>query len=363
MTRGPRDALQRDMKSASLLLSLAIVACSTESPPPTSPTLRSATMGPAQPRLEELSVDIRNYLMLAPDSLPHDPAVGNDGALWVTEQKVDRIARVDPLASTIRDYSVRPGSGPHGLAIDKDGYVWFTAKSGGYIGKLDPKTAAIDEYRMPDTRAKDPHSLAIAPNGVVWFTVEESNFVGRLDPKKNRIDLVELVTANAHPYGITIGQDGSPYVAEFGTNAIVRIDPRQRSVQMFALPDGARPRRLAFGNDGMLYYTDFARGRLGRLDPTTSHVDDWASPGGAKSEPFALTTTPDGDVWYSETSAPTNTLVRFDPHASRFAEMPLPTPNCVARNMAATKDGKLYIACSGANLVSVAKPRYPVSSL
>jgi virginiamycin B lyase len=47
-----------------------------------------------------------------------------------------------------------------------------------------------------------------------------------------------------------------------------------------------------------------------------------------------------------------NTLVRFDPKSERFSTKQIPSGGGVVRNMVATPDGHLYLACSGVNKVA-----------
>jgi virginiamycin B lyase len=61
-------------------------------------------------------------------------------------------------------------------------------------------------------------------------------------------------------------------------------------------------------------------------------------------------------VWYSESGVNPNTLVRFDPKTKSFAKTTIPSGGGVVRNMTATKDGKIYLACSGVNRVAVVTP-------
>ena len=51
-----------------------------------------------------------------------------------------------------------------------------------------------------------------------------------------------------------------------------------------------------------------------------------------------------------------NTLVRFDPRTEQFSSAPIPSGGGVVRNMVATPDGELYLACSGVNKVAIAVP-------
>jgi virginiamycin B lyase len=206
---------------------------------------------------------------------------------------------------------------------------------------------------MPDPKAEDPHSLTFDRDGNIFFTTEESNFVGKLDPKTGKVTVKEVPTPHANPYGIIAGPDGFIYFCEFGTNKIGKIDPGTFAIAEIKLPDGARPRRITNNPDGFIYYSDFERGYIGRLDLRTAKIEEWPSPGGRNSEPYGITSTADGIVWYSESGVKPNTVVAFDPKNKTFQHWPIPSGGGVVRNMVATPDGKLYLACSGVNKVAI----------
>jgi virginiamycin B lyase len=303
-----------------------------------------------------LKVDIKEYEVPTPGSRPHDPAVGPDGALWYTGQGANKLGRLDPKTGKFKEYPLKtPNSGPHGLTADKTGNIWFTAISGGYVGKLDPKTGSITEYRPSDGTEIDPHTPIFDHNGILWFTNEETNYVGRLDPNTGKMSLTKSPTPHAIPYGIVVTKNNLPFFCEFGTNKIASIDPNTMKIREYNLPAaGARPRRIALAPDGTIYYTDFGRGYLGHFDPARGKLlEEWASPGGSESEPYGIAITNDGEVWYSESGATPNTLVRFDPKSESFSARPIPSGGGVVRNMVATPDRKLYLACSGVNKVAV----------
>lgn len=303
------------------------------------------------------TVSIKEFEVPTPQSRPHDPAIAPDGSLWYTGQRANKLGRLDPATGQFREYPLKtPDSGPHGLVADHDGNIWFTAISKGYIGKLDPKTGAITEYKMPNPRANDPHTPVFDQNGILWFTLEESGFVGRLDPKTGEVKVKQVPTPHAVPYGIVVTHKGVPIFCEFGSNKLASIDPKTMEITEYPLPEGARPRRLALAKDDTIYYSDYARGYLGHFDPATKKVEEWPSPGGPSSHPYGITVTPDGYVWYSESGVKPNTLVRFEPQRKHFDSTPIPSGGGVVRNMVATPDGKIYLACSGVNKVAIATP-------
>jgi len=303
-----------------------------------------------------LNVRIQEYEVPTPRSRPHDPALAPDGSLWYTGQGANKLGRLNPKTGEFKEYPLKtPNSGPHGLVADGDGNIWFTAISAGYVGKLNPKTGEIAEYRPANGEEIDPHTPVFDHNGILWFTNEETNYIGRLDPKTGKMTLTKVPTQHAAPYGIVVLQKGAPFFCEFGANKLASIDPNTMKIREYTLPAvGARPRRIALAPDGTVYYTDFARGYVGHFDPSAGTLlKEWPSPGGSDSEPYGIAITNDGKVWYSESGVKPNTLVRFDPTTETFSTEAIPSGGGVVRNMVATPDRRLYLACSGVNKVGV----------
>jgi virginiamycin B lyase len=307
--------------------------------------------------VSDLHVSIREWDVPTKGSHPHDPAVGKNGELWFTEQMANKIGRFDPISQTFKEYPLTgENAGPHGLVSDIEGNIWFTANFGGYIGKLDPQTGKVTQYKMPLEKADDPHTPVFDSRGTLWFTVQGGNMVGRLDPKSGKIELKVVPTENALPYGIAINSKGVPFFCELGANKMAKIDPTTMAIMEFKLPERARPRRLAMASDDQVYFTDFKSGNLGRLDPATGAVKMWSSPGGRDSGPYGIAITRDGSVWYSESGTKPNTIIKFDPSSEKFARANIPSGGGVVRNMAATPDGRIYLACSGVDKIGIVDP-------
>ena len=286
-------------------------------------------------------------------SRPHDPLATKDGAIWWTGQLANKLGRVDPKTGAIREYTLKtPHTAPHGLTEDKDGNIWFTGNNIGIIGKLDPKTGLTTEYPLPDPQARDAHTLVFDHDGILWFTVQQANRVGRLDPKTGEIKLTTPPTPKARPYGMAVNSKNVVYFVEFGANKVATID-NSMTIKEYPLPDpGARPRRIAIGPDDIVWYTDFARGFLGRLDPASGKVTEWQSPSGPKSEPYGIVFTK-GALWYNESGAKPNTIVRFDPQTEKFQTWSIPGGGEIVRNMAVTPDGNPVTANSLTNQVGL----------
>lgn len=297
---------------------------------------------------------IRQFPVMTLGSRPHDPLATKDGAIWYTGQLSGKLGRVDPRTGLVKEYPLKtPHTGPHGLVEDRDGNIWFTGNHAALIGKLDPQTGNVTEYKMPDPKVKDPHSLAIAPDGIVWFTAQQSNAVGRVDPKTGDVKTVTAPTPRSRPYGILINSKGVPVFCEFGTNKIATIDPRTMEIKEYALPDkAARPRRIAITPDDAVWYADFARGFIGRLDLATGAHKEWPSPSGPQSQPYGMVVAK-GAIWYNESFAKPNTIVRFDPQTEKFQSWAIPGGGDIVRKMDVTPDGNPVTANSLMNQVGL----------
>ena len=281
-------------------------------------------------------------------SRPHDPAVGPDGSIWYTGQTANTLGRLNPVTASVTEYTLPTAlSGPHGLVPDFAGRIWYTGNTARLVGRLDPTTGEVEEFRMSDPRARDPHTPIFDAAGVLWFTVQAGNVVGRLDPVTREITLIPSLTPNSLPYGIVIDSQGRPFFDLFGTNKIATIDPSTLAIVEYTLPAGARPRRIAVTTDDVIWYTDYARGFLGRLDPRTGAVTEFASPGGRRSEPYGMTSTSDGAIWYSESGVQPNTVVRFNPSDGSTQSWPIPSGGGTVRHMVAAPNGDVWLACSG----------------
>ena len=304
-----------------------------------------------------VEVTIREWLAPTLGSRPHDPLAAADGSIWWTGQMASRLGRVDPTTGATKEFPLPGNAGPHGLAEDADGNIWFTGINDNYIGELDPDTGGLTQYPVPEAAivpagARGPHTPIFDQNGTLWFTLQ-SGMVGRLVPDTGEMKVVATPTDNTYPYGIQVNSKGVPWYVDFRGNRLGSIDPDSMEITEYTLPNpDARPRRIALTPDDVVWYTDYARGYLGRFDPATGEVREWASPSGPESRPYGIATV-DNIVWYSESGVRDDTLVRFDTETEEFQTWLIPSGGGVIRNMMATADGNLVLACSAVNRVAL----------
>jgi virginiamycin B lyase len=297
-----------------------------------------------------LTGKIREWIVPATNSLPHDPAVDPSGDVWVTLERANQIARLNPKLGEWKLFtSPTANSGPHGIASDAAGNMWFTENSAGKIGRVDAMSGIITEYSI--IKAADPHTIVLGPDGAMWFTAQNSNLIGRIDPKSGEVREYPVPTPNALPYAIARGVDGALWFCEFGTNKLGRMDAQSATITEFEIPEkDARPRRIAVVGD-LIYFTDFEKGRLGRFDSSQKTFQLWPTPGGVASQPYGMAADGFGDIWYCEFAS--NRLIHFDAKTSTFQSLALASEKSEVRNIARDAIGRLWLALSGANKLAV----------
>jgi virginiamycin B lyase len=250
---------------------------------------------------------------------PRDPYVDSGGRVWFAGQQGDYIACFTPQSGSFKRFELDPGTGPHNLLVDAAGGVWFAANLKAHIGKLDPATGKIIQFAMTNPEARDPHTLVFDRNGDIWFTVQQGNFVGKLSTAQGSSQLIPVPTPDARPYGIIVDDRNRPWIAEFGTHKLARVDPQAMKITEIPLPRAeARPRRLVENSNGHIWYVDYAQGYLGTLNPATGDIAEWAVPGGTAAKPYGMAVDHQDRLWFVECGPQPNRLVGFDPKTQKF---------------------------------------------
>jgi virginiamycin B lyase len=301
---------------------------------------------PKTAEVKELKATIRDWDVPTKGAKPYATAVTSDGLVWFTEETANKIGSFNPNTGEFKEYSLTEdkNASPHGITSDHDGNLWYTANSGGFLGKLDPKTGKVTVFKISDPKAKDPESLAFDSKGILWFTLPMANMVGKLDPASGQVVVKVVPTENARPNGILVLKRGLPIFAESGSSKIGFITPDTFAIHEYPLPPGSRSRRLALAADqNTVYFTDFVSGNLGKLDISIGALVMFPSPGGPDSNPYGLSITPDGMVWYTETGTQPNNIIRFDPQSFSFARAAIPFATGVVNTVTATPEGRVYI--------------------
>ncbi|MDJ0958145.1 MAG: hypothetical protein QNI91_14855 [Arenicellales bacterium] len=292
-------------------------------------------LGPNPALSDNTKVTIQEWDVPWPSTRPRDPAVGPDGRVWFVGQVGHYVASFEPDTETFSRYDLEDYTGPHNVIVTGDSRVWYAGNLKAHIGELNRDTGAIKKYDMPHPRARDPHTLISDDQGHIWFTVQGGNFIGRLTIAEKVVDLIEVPTANARPYGIALDSNARPWIVELGSHKLATVDPKSLELREIELVrKETRPRRIAITSDDRVWYVDYAQGFLGRYDPKEGTVKEWLAPGGSQARPYAMAADDKDRLWFVEVGPQPNRLVGFDPALDNFFSItPIPSGGGAVRHM------------------------------
>lgn len=166
-------------------------------------------------------------------------------ALWFTETKANKIARIDSSRKITEFEIPTKGSKPFDIQHGPDdGSMWFTESGAGKIGRIDA-TGKITEFTVGD--ANDAPTSLMAQSGVIWFTEVGSGRIGRLTTTG---EVKHFATGSGRLTGdITNSNDGALWAPT--KNSVVRLKT-DGTLKEFPLP-GVVNTGAIFGHDDGVY--------------------------------------------------------------------------------------------------------------
>jgi virginiamycin B lyase len=162
-----------------------------------------------------------------------------------------------------------------GITSDQNGIIWFTETRANKIGRLDPESGQIREYDIPTKNAK-PTTIAVDSRGNPWFTLQDAHKIGQLDPRTGRVREWDVgaqrgvfgSVGRAYPTAIAIDANDVVWFSELRNNTICSLDPTTGEITKMAIPGGlgtsASNRSLAIDALGSVWFID--HDRIGKLD-------------------------------------------------------------------------------------------------
>jgi virginiamycin B lyase len=229
------------------------------------------------------------------DAAPTGIALGPDGALWMTEEKGDRIARVTE-AGAIKEFPL-PRPGQPGLSITRgpDDALWFTDRG---ADEVDSMTTAGVLRRITMPAGSAPTGIAAGPESSLWVTESATGVVDRVS-LDGIVTVAARLGADATPYGIAAGPDGNLWVTE--AMAIARVTPAGAVTQFPLHEFGAGTLRIVSGTNAAMWFVEQTTSRVGYVtaDGAVHHLPQ------ILDQPTGIAKGPDGHMWVTEEGAGT----------------------------------------------------------
>ncbi len=227
----------------------------------------------------------------------------------------------------------------------------------GLYPELDENARYVEAGRYPSRNGDVavyslPTSVLANGDGSVWVAAYGSNELVRIDPNGVvRTRVRGPINGFDRPYDIARGPDGRMYVSEYKGNRVSVLDASGKWLSYIGSKGRGEgqfvgPQNLAVDGAGYLYAVDFGNRRVVKFAPDGKPVLAF----GSKKDSFSGLESPtgiaaiDGEVFVAD--AVLRAIVRFDPsgnYLNTFAEGALARPE----SLRSTSDGKLLSADGG----------------
>jgi streptogramin lyase len=237
--------------------------------------------------------------------------------LWFAEFGSDKVGRLNPSTSEIREIILPAGSRPWEISFEtarKE--FWFTESGRNIIGRItNYGTGSVDEFPL---NSMFPPGYADGPRGLA---------------------IQEHVNGTDKPY---------IWVAEYGASSILRFDPYDKGDAIrYLLSPASGPQSIVFSNEIGLWFTEYLSGRIGNLNPSTRTVREWQIK--SDSRPWDLAIDSKNNIWYTDPGR--NTISKLNPYTGEIIEYLIPSPACQPYGMVIDSNGWIWFAEHGVNKI------------
>lgn len=237
---------------------------------------------------------------LSPGSELYDITLGPDGALWMPDVLNDQIVRMTTRGRFTR-FAMPRYTAPFHIVAGPDNALWFTARviNTGAIGRITARgrTKIYDVSNLTS-------DIAAGSDGALWFTEYAAMQIGRITTNGAVTEFSNGVTSE--PASIAPGPDGALWFTEPRAGRIGRITTSgQVTEHSRGITPTEQPQDIAAGPDGAMWFTEYATygsyrlelSKIGRIT-MDGKIREYSKGLNPKAGPTAITTGPDGNMWF-----------------------------------------------------------------
>jgi len=198
-----------------------------------------------------------------------------NGTIWATG--AGKEARtLNPQTGVFEIYELpsakqtRTPPGAYGMAVAGDGAVWLAEDNVDLMARIDPVTFKIDEYKIPYQGHAFPRRMNSDANGDLWVALWQAGKLMKIDHKTKQMTLYTPPSNRGGHYSVIVDKkQGYIWVSEHTVDAIARFDPKTEEWVEFPLADAeSDPRRIDIDptNPNRIFFSGNTAGRLGFIE-------------------------------------------------------------------------------------------------
>lgn len=301
----------------------------------------------------------REFSLPVSDSVPAILDIAADGSVWfvaggggfagIPFPSLSYIGKID-ASGRLTLYELPTKSAvPSGIKAGKDGHVYVTEYFGNKIADLDTINGTIREFLLPTAQAR-PTALEIDSNGTVWFNENGASKLGKLTAKGHVTEEV-IPTPQSRPTGMTMGKGGEIWLAEMNTDRIAERRPDGVIIE-YVLPTlGSKPTAMTKDKAGNIWVSERAADKIAKL--SNGGFTEYSLPHN-RSGPFFLVQGPDDAIWFTEIFG--NRVGRLNVDTGTIEELDLPTEGGWPGGIGFDRSNNLWITLQMKNKICFLGP-------
>jgi virginiamycin B lyase len=262
-----------------------------------------------------------------------------DGALWGSLSDSGALVRRDRDGS-LEEFSLGHGSRPLGLAAATQDSVWVADEALSAVVRVD--RAGVRASLATPTPGAAPSAVVALDDGTAWFIEQALDGLGRIDII-GRLSEYSSVPAGSGPVGIASSGE-SLWVSLASASAVAYFRGGDSRALLHPMTDAAiRPRSIITASGGAVYFTAPGSGQVGRI----------GAPGGI---PEMVVTVPGSKPMHIVADASDGCWFTFEGearvgHVSASGELHLMEIPDLASAIAVSPDGNVCVALVSGGLV------------
>lgn len=240
---------------------------------------------------------------------------------------------------------------PQWIAAGSDGNMWFTENPGGKVARITP-AGVVTEFTVPTANAQ-PQMIIGASDGNLWFT-EFSTTPAPGTSKIAKVTTTGTFTENStlfappppdNPLGLVDRLDGNVWYVANGSSRVGFQGITSGVAGETSIPTAnSGPFGIATSPDNNLYYTESAVDKIGRIANLFTAQSEISLTAG--TVPESIIRGPDGNLWFTENG--TSKIARLLPSSFALSgEFPTLTPNAAPVGITVGQDGAMWFTENG----------------
>jgi streptogramin lyase/putative copper export protein len=217
--------------------------------------------------------------------------------------------------------------------------------------QIDVPSLSVRFSELPLSSESQPYGITVDNRDTIWLAETGTGQIANYDSATGTLRQFALPRAGSRPFYLTTDQDGSIWISETQYNLIVRFDTKSSVFREYSIPTvGAVPGGIAADANGDVWFTEEIAGKIGRLVPSTNLISEFPIPT-ENSIPIQLAVDHYGAVWFTESR--TGKIGRLDASNGTISEFAPPSSALLGpTGVVILPDGGIWITEHGGNRVT-----------